>query len=146
MMHPVHIHPESELQRGLPPMQASHDSASTSPVTKNNLRLTEMAFIAAMQKLGFGRFEDLHVRAGELILDPWPTTIRDIKFASPKNSGKPELGADELRPQVAEFFQYVRDVDAGEIHCLEIKHGLPFGMEVELAGARMAAVEGYRRA
>ena len=42
----------------------------------------------------------------------------------------------ELRQQIAEFFAYVREVDAGEIRTLEIRHGLPFSMEVELAGAR----------
>jgi hypothetical protein len=79
------------------------------------------------------------IRGGELVLDPWPTAIRDIKFATPKNSGSPEVGA-ELRPQVGELFQYVREVDDGEIRCLEIRRGIPFAMEVELSGA-----EGGRR-
>jgi hypothetical protein len=141
---PVNTQPERELQRGLPPMQVSLDSAVTSPVPRHNLRTTEMAFITAMQKLDFGRFRDLQIRDGELILDPWPTTIRDVKFASPKNGGNRELGADELRPQVVEFFEYVRDVDGGEIHCLEVKHGLPFGMEIQLAGSQTTA-EGCSR-
>jgi hypothetical protein len=32
---------------------------------------------------------------------------------------------------VIELFEYVREVDAGEIRTLEIRHGLPFSMEVE---------------
>jgi hypothetical protein len=32
---------------------------------------------------------------------------------------------------MAEFFEYVRAVDAGEIRCLELRHGLPFFMEIE---------------
>ena len=103
-----------------------------------------MAFIAAMQQLGFGRFEYLQIRGGELVLNPWPVTIRDVKFASPKNVGKPESGAAELRSQVAEFFEYVRSGDAGEIRILEIRHGLPFSMEVALSGARTAAEGGHR--
>ena len=117
----------------------------TPPVTTRDLLPSEVAFVAAMQQLGFGRFEYLQIRGGELVLDPWPASFRDIKFATPKISGKPELGADELRLQVAEFFEYVRSGDVGEIRILEIRHGLPFTMEVELAGARTTAPEGGSR-
>jgi hypothetical protein len=41
--------------------------------------------------------------------------------------------------------KYVRDTDAGEIRILEVRHGLPFSMEIELAGSRTAAVEGFGR-
>lgn len=117
----------------------------TSPVTTLDLLPSEVAFVTAMQQLGFGRLEYLKIRSGELVLDPWPDTIQDIKFATPKNNGKPELAADELRPQIAEFFDYVRSGDAGEIRILEIRHGLPFAMEVALAGVRTAAAEGGHR-
>jgi hypothetical protein len=117
----------------------------TSPITTHDLLPSEMVFVAAMQQLGFGRFEYLQIRGGELLLDPWPTTIRDIKFATPTNSGKPEVGAAELRLQIAEFFEYVRSGDVGEIRILEIRHGLPFAMEVELAGVRARATVGCCR-
>ena len=117
----------------------------TAPATTHELLPSEAAFVAAMQALGFGRFEYLQIRGGELVLDPWPDTIRDIKFATPKNNGKPELAADELRPQIAEFFDYVRSGDAGEIRILEIRHGLPFAMEVALAGARTTGAAGGHR-
>jgi hypothetical protein len=32
------------------------------------------------------------------------------------------------------LFEYVRAVDAGEIRTLEVKSGLPFSMEIEMAG------------
>ena len=117
----------------------------TPPITTHELLPSEVAFVAAMQQLEFGRFEYLQIRGGELLLDPWPVTIRDVKFATPKNVGKPELAAAELRAQVAEFFEYVRSGDAGEIRILEIRHGLPFAMEVALAGARTTAAQGGRR-
>jgi hypothetical protein len=117
----------------------------TSPVTTHDLLPSEVKFVASMQQLGFGRFEYLQIRGGELVLDPWPATIRDIKFATPTNSGKAELGAAELRLQIAEFFEYVRSGDVGEIRVLEIRHGLPFAMEIELAGARTRATEGCCR-
>jgi hypothetical protein len=117
----------------------------TAPVTINDLLPSEVVFVAAMEHLSFGRFECLQIRGGELVLDPWPTTIRDIKFATPKNAGKPELSTAELRPQVAELFEYVRTGDTGAIRILEIRHGLPFAMEVELDGARTISAERGRR-
>jgi len=108
----------------------------TPTLTTQDLLPSEATFLAAMQRLGFGRFEYLKIRGGALVLDPWPTVIRDVKFATPTNTGKPAEHNSELRPQVAEFFAYVRDVDAGEIRELEVRHGLPFSMEIELPGGR----------
>jgi hypothetical protein len=115
------------------------------PVTIQDLLPSEAAFVAAMQQLGFGRFEYLHIRGGELVLNPGPVTVRDVKFGSPVTTGKPLMSTSELRPQLAEFFAYVRDVYAGEIREVEVRHGLPFSMEVELAGAKSIAPQGGRR-
>jgi len=108
----------------------------TPPVTIQDLLASEVIFLASMQQLGFGRFEYLQIRGGELMLNPWPVTVRDVKFATAPNPGKPSEPNTDLRPQVAEFFAYVRDVDGGEIRELEVRHGLPFSMEIELQGGR----------
>lgn len=108
----------------------------TPPVTTQDMLPSEAAFVAAMQALGFGRFEYLQIRGGELILSPWPSAVRDVKFATPPTTGKPAEPNSDLRPQIAEFFAYVRDVDDGEIRELEVRHGLPFSMEIELEGGR----------
>lgn len=117
----------------------------TFPATMQDLLPSEASFLAAMQQLGFGRFEYLQIRRGELVLNPRPSVVRDIKFATPPNTGRPSETNSELRPQVVEFFVYVRDVDAGEIRELEVRHGLPFSMEIELDGAKARAVEGGHR-
>ena len=104
--------------------------------TTRDLLPSEVTFLAAMQQLGFGRFEYLQIRGGELVLNPWPTVIRDIKFATPPSTGKTAEPNSELRGQIVEFFTYVRDVDAGEIREIEVRHGLPFSMEIELPGGR----------
>jgi hypothetical protein len=106
---------------------------------------SEATFLAAMQQLGFGRFEYLQIRNGELVFNPGPVTVRDVKFGSPVTTGRPAAATSELRPQVAEFFAYVREVDAGEIRELEVRHGLPFSMEIELPGGRLRACSGGRR-
>ena len=108
----------------------------TPPVTTQDLLPSEVAFIAAMQELGFGLFELLQIRGGELVLTPPPVTVRYVKFGTAATTGKPLDGALELRQQLAELFGYVREVDSGEIRTLEVRHGLPFAMEIELAGER----------
>ncbi len=94
------------------------------------LLATERLFVGAMQRLGFGRFESLQIRGGELVLDPWPTTIQAVKFGTNESDTR-ELPADfGLKRQVVELFEYVRSVGSGEIRCLAVRHGLPFSMEV----------------
>ncbi len=102
------------------------------PVSTRDLLPAERAFAAALTGLGFGRFEYLRIARGELVLDPWPTAVRDLKFGCASAAPvKPAPGDFALKPQVAELFEYVRAVDEGEIRCLEVRHGLPFSMEIE---------------
>jgi len=102
------------------------------PTSTHDLQPSERAFVAAMQQLRFGRFEFLQIRRGELVLDPWPTTVRGVKFGS-ADASTPRTSPDEfeLKRQVVEFLEYVRAVKVGEIRCLEVRHGLPFSMEVD---------------
>ena len=128
-------------------MLRTNSSTQNTPgrsVSTHDLLPTEATIVKAMQQLGFGRFEFLRIDKGELVLDPWPTTVRGVKFAvddAPGCRTAPEKL--ELKRQVIELLDYVRAVDAGEIRCLEVRHGLPFSMEVELAGSR-AAQGGHR--
>jgi hypothetical protein len=108
----------------------------TPPAMTQDLLPSEATFLAAMQQLGFGRVEYLQIRGGELVLDPWPVMVRDVKFAAGQYTGKPAESSSDLRPQVAEFFAYVREAESGEIRELEVRHGLPFSMEIELPGGR----------
>ena len=102
-----------------------------SPQSTRELRQTERRFLRAMQQLGHGRFESLQVRQGELVLDPWPTTIRSVKFGN-ATPNRPLSGSVdfELKDQASEFFAYVRAVEMGVIRVLEVRGGLPFAMEV----------------
>ena len=113
------------------------------PTSTQDLLASERRFLDAMRSLSFGRFEFLQIREGELALDPWPTTVRDVKFAAQEN--QPHTTAKEfaLKEQVVELFEYIRSVGAGEIRTLEVRHGLPFSMEIELLGKSLL---GTRRA
>jgi hypothetical protein len=102
------------------------------PTSTHDLLPAERRFVGAMSELGFGRFEFLRIERGELVLHPWPTTVRGIKFGSAHPATRELVPSDfELKAQVAEFLEYVRGVGAGEIRSLEVKHGLPFSMEIE---------------
>ena len=67
---------------------------------------------------------------GQILLDPWPTVVKILKFGAAETQ-QPFPAADfELRKSLAELFEYTRSVDDGEIRCLEVRHGLPFSMEI----------------
>lgn len=113
--------------------------STSNPSLSSDLTPPEQRFLAAMHALRFGRFEYIQIRGGQIVLHPWPTVVRDVKFGSADPGAAKVPPADfELKAQVAELFAYVRSLDAGEIRTLEIKHGLPFSMEVEqhLMGGR----------
>ena len=98
-----------------------------------------------MRQIAFGRLESLRIENGELVLNPWPKTIRDVKFGTEDRSAPLTVPAEfELKRQVIELFEYVRAVDGGEILTLEIRHGLPFSMEIELAEAPPTVAGGGR--
>ncbi len=100
------------------------------PNSTRDLRPSERRLVAAMQQIGFGRFESLRIEHGALA-DPWPTAVRSIKFGTDEEGATRERpGEFELKEQVVELIEFVRSVDAGEIRRLEVRHGLPFSMEI----------------
>jgi hypothetical protein len=120
--------------------------AMSGPASTRDLLASENRFVAAMRQLGYGRFEFLRIERGELILDPWPSPVRHVKFCAAAPAGPQEQSPHfELKKQVSEFFDYVRAVDSGEIRRLDVHNGLPFTMEVEVAGTRTTAAQGDRR-
>ena len=81
-----------------------------------------------MNDVGFGWFDALAIKGGELVLDPSPVAVRGFKFGSARSAtAQPVSEEFELKMQVAEFFEYVRSIDAGEIRRLEVRHGFRYG-------------------
>ena len=115
------------------------------PNSTRDLIPSERRLLDAMRHLRFGRFEFLQIRDGEVALDPWPTTVRDVKLGA-EHSDVPGGEEFALKQQVSELFEYIRSVDAGEIRTLEVRHGLPFSMEVELSGKAMPGTRGGNHA
>ena len=103
----------------------------TAPLTLRDLTATELAFLTTMQELGFGHFEYLQIRDGQLVLDPWPVAVRDVKFGVEAADTHLVTADYQVKRHVSEFFEYTRGIAVGEIRVLEIRHGLPLSMEVE---------------
>ena len=88
-----------------------------------------------MQRLNFGRIEDLEVRGGEPVFSPAPRIVQDIKLGG-ENGPRAELAAADfvLKSQVAEFFDHLSRLGDGSIESIDVKHGLPFKLVIEMAG------------
>ena len=88
--------------------------------------------IELMQRLHFGRVEGLIFIAGHPVFDPPPRIVHEIKFGG-KNGPHPKAGSGDfaLKAQVRDLFARLEELGDGVILCLEIKHGLPFKMDVE---------------
>lgn len=105
---------------------------------KSQLSDPRRRLIESMQELGFGRVERLPVRAGEPVLDPPPTIVREVKFGS-ENGPRHERSLPDftLKTQIIELFDELDRLGDGVIEVLTVKHGLPFNMHVNLvAGAQ----------
>jgi hypothetical protein len=101
------------------------------PTTTCDLLPSERTYLDAMHYLRYGRFESLRIERGEMVVDPWPKTIRQVRFGASDPGCEKEPSAEfRLKAQLAELFEYVRSIDAGEIRILEIRGGLPFSMQL----------------
>jgi hypothetical protein len=115
------------------------------PATTKDLLPSERGLLEMIRTVGFGQIEFLWIRAGEPILDPKPTIVHALKFGVPRESGVPAGSDFDLKREAADLFEYTRDVDEGEIRTLVVRHGIPFSMEIELAGRAGRGVSGGGR-
>ena len=104
------------------------------PATTKDLLPSERSLLEMIRTLAFGQIEFLRIRAGEPILDPKPTIVNALKFGVSRESIAPAVSEFDLKREAVDLIEYTRDVDDGEIRSLVVRHGLPFSMEIELAG------------
>ena len=104
-------------------------------MTKASLSAPRRRLLETMQRLNFGRIEDLEIRNGDPVFNPAPRIMQDIKLGG-ENGPRPELIASDfvLKSQVAEFFDHLSRLGNGSIETIEVKHGLPFKLVMEMAG------------
>lgn len=101
-------------------------------LTKAGLSAPRQRLVEAMQRIAFGRIEQLHVRNGDPVFEPPPRIVQEIKIGA---DGEPEPGSltsdFALKKHVVELFQHLAQVRNGKIEAIEVKHGLPFRIILE---------------
>jgi len=99
---------------------------------KSDLSREGQTLVEQMQRINFGRIEHLLVRGGQPVWADRSRVIRKVKLGG-ENSPRTESGYGEfeLKRQVVDLFDQLERIGDGLIHSLEIKHGLPFAMDIE---------------
>jgi hypothetical protein len=99
--------------------------------SKSELPAGRRRLVELMQQVNFGRIEGLAVRGGEPVLDPPPRVVREIKIGG-QNGPRPESGREDflLKDRLKELFAHLGALGDGAVEVLEVKHGLPFKLEV----------------
>lgn len=99
---------------------------------KSSLSPGRKRLLELMQRVNFGRIENLCVRDGEPVLDPPPRVVHEIKFSG-ENGPRPEAGIGDfvVKAQIVDLLAHFDRLRNATIEVLTIKHGLAFGMHVE---------------
>jgi hypothetical protein len=110
---------------------ASGGRALAPHLSKQALSTCKIQLLELMQGINFGRIKRLKVSGGEPVLNPRPTIVRAHKLKG-ENGPRPELSAADflLKQEIVELFGFLDELQDGEIDLIEIKHGLPFLIEV----------------
>ena len=105
-------------------------------IRKSDLPAECRSFVEDMQRLNFGRYENVPIRDGLPRLDPKPRRIRSLRPGR-DNRPRSEAHLDDfvLKEQQADFFRLLDEVGNGVILVLEIKDGMPCHMTVEEGAA-----------
>jgi hypothetical protein len=103
----------------------------TSHVQKRDLSHDGMQLLELMQRINFGRIEGLQVVNGEPVFSSIKSA-RSIHKLKGENGPRPELEIADfsLKQEVCELFRLIDRVGNGELDLIEIKHGLPFIVEL----------------
>ncbi|NQT35251.1 hypothetical protein HQ587_08680 [bacterium] len=85
-----------------------------------------------MRDMGYGRIENLTIRAGEPVFDESLRLVRE-KLLGRKAKGRasPPQGDFELKAQQIEVFECFDQMQNGYIPVLKVQDGLPFQLQLE---------------
>jgi hypothetical protein len=102
---------------------------------RSDLSESELQLVRLIENLGVGRIERLPFRAGRPVLEPLPRIVAMVKMAGER--GTPDLEARTgscLKQSLFELFALMRRAVEGELLVVEVRHGLPFSVEIEWLG------------
>lgn len=106
-------------------------------LSKSNLSPAQRRLVELLSDLGFGRIESLQVRRGEPLFEPAPRVLQTLKMGG-QNGPREEASLPDfwLKQSVLDLFQAIEHLGDGEILAIEVKHGLPFTVQIERAATR----------
>jgi len=102
------------------------------PISKSSLSDPYCRLVELLQDLNFGKIEALRVVGGEPCFEPPPRVIQTLKMGG-QNGPRDEAGLPDfwLRQPMVDLLQTIREIGDGEILAIDVKHGLPFTVEIE---------------
>lgn len=102
------------------------------PISKSVLSEPQSRLVELLQRINFGRVERLLVKGGVPLFEPAPRVIQKLKMGG-DNTPRPETELQDffLKRPIFEMLQAISDLGEGVVLSIDIKHGLPFAIEVE---------------
>jgi hypothetical protein len=99
---------------------------------KRDLTPAGRRLLELLQKVHFGRLENLHVRDGEPVFTPPPKVVLAVRFPG-RNDTHPAIDWSDfkLKPAVVELFRRLDAIGDGVIGVLSVHYGLPASAEVD---------------
>lgn len=116
-----------------PVLSLPHRSSLPPPPPRfSQLSAPQQRLVRLMQRVNFGRLENLVIRGGQPDFDPPPRVVCEIKFAG-ENGPRPEEQATDftLKEQLIDLLAHLDQLKNASVEVLTVKHGLPFSMNVE---------------
>jgi hypothetical protein len=99
--------------------------------TASRLSAPRRQLIELCQRIGFGRIEHLAVQNGEPRCDLQANIVSEIKLGTSVQRPAALPPDFTLKPQVIELLSWFDLMRDGRIRRLEVKHGLPFALEID---------------
>lgn len=97
----------------------------------SDLNPSREQLVRLMQRIGFGRVENLLVRSGDPVLEGHRVKT-EIRLPG-QNGPRPEVDLEDfvLRSEVLEMFARLDQLRDGVVESIQVKHGLPFLITVD---------------
>ena len=93
-------------------------------MTKKELSPEGRRLLELMQKVGYGRINNLTVEKGEPVLSPASSIERDLKLDA-EDTRIRSTDDFQLKKKVIKFFDQLMEIKDGFIRKIEIRGGLP---------------------
>jgi hypothetical protein len=98
----------------------------------SDLTAPQQQLVRLLQRVNFGRIENLLIVAGEPVFRPRPRTVHAIKIGG-ANGPRAEAALDDfpLTDPIKEMLSRIGELRDGRVERIDVRHGLPFAMEIE---------------